>query len=138
MAHRSATPDAIDLHRLLGDLVQDGRRLLEQQIDLFRAEARPALRRVEGALGSLSAGGGLLAAGGLLTGLMVAHLLHRTTGMPLWACLGLTGAGLGAAGGRLVQVGQARLTTRPSFPQSTASLGENLAWLSNHVSAGGR
>jgi hypothetical protein len=138
MAHRTATADAVSLQHLLGDLARDGRRLLEQQIDLFRAEAAPALRQAGEALGSLSAGGGLTAAGGVLTGFMLAHLLHRTTGVPLWACFGLVGAGLGVAGGRLVGAGQARLATFPALPQSTEALGENLAWLSNHLSAGGR
>ena len=138
MAHRPATADAIDLQHLLGDLVRDGRRLLDQQIDLFRAEAGPALRRAGDAMGSLSAGGGLTAAGGVLTGLMLAHLLHRTTGVPLWVCFGLVGAGLVVAGGRLVRAGQARLATVPALPQSTAALGENLAWLSNPLSAASR
>ena len=138
MARRTATADAVDLQHLLGDLVRDGRRLLDQQLDLFRAEAGPAVRRAGDALGSLSAGGGFMAAGGVLTGLMLAHLLHRTTGVPLWACFGLVGAGLGVAGGRLVQAGQSRLATTPTLPQSTAALGENLAWLSNHLSADGR
>ena len=138
MAHRTATADRVDLQHLLGDLVRDGRRLLEQQIDLFRAEAGPAIGRAGEAMASLSAGGGLSAAGGVLTGFMMAHLLHRTTGVPLWACFGLVGAGLGVAGGRLMRAGQSRLATVPALPQSTEALGENLAWLSNHLSAGAR
>jgi Putative Actinobacterial Holin-X, holin superfamily III len=138
MPHRTATADRVNLQHLLGDLVRDGRRLLEQQIDLFRAEAGPALRGTGDALASLSAGGGLAAAGGVLSGLMLAHLLQRASGLPLWACYGLTGAGLLAAGGRLVRAGQARLTTIPALPQSTEALGENLAWLSNQVSAESR
>ena len=135
MAHRTATADGVNLQHLLGDLVRDGRRLLGQQIELFRAEARPALRRAGEGMASLSAGGGLAAAGGVLTGLMVADLLHRATGWPLWACYGLAGAGLGVAGGGLMRAGRSRLATIPAFPQSTEALGENLAWLSNHLSA---
>src|SRR5918994_4720231 len=86
MAQRTAAADRVNLEHLLGDLVRDGRHLLEQQFNLFRMEASAVLRRAGEAAAGVTAGGGLVAAGGVLGGLSGAHVLHRVTGLPLWAC----------------------------------------------------
>jgi Putative Actinobacterial Holin-X, holin superfamily III len=138
MAQRTAAADRVNLEHLLGDLVRDGRHLLEQQFDLFRTEASVVLRRSGEVAGAVTAGGGLMAAGGVLAGLSGAHLLHRATGLPLWACFGVTGAALAASGVRLVRAGRERAAAVRPFPQSAAALGENLAWLTNQLAAPAR
>ena len=82
----------------------------------------------------MGAGAGLLAAGGLLTTLMAVHLLHRSTGLPLWACYGLVGGTLGAAGAGLLTAG-ARQAGRVNLvpEQSAAALKDNLAWIKQQV-----
>ena len=138
MAQRTAAADRVNLEHLLGDLVRDGRRLLEQQFDLFRTEASAVLRRAGEAAAGVTAGSGLVAAGGVLAGLSGAHLLHRATGLPLLACFGLTGGALGATGVRLMRVGRQRAAAVRPFPQSAAALTENLAWLTNQLAAPAR
>ena len=86
----------------------------------------------------MTAGSGLAAAGGVLGGLMAAHLLRRATGLPLWACFGLTGVALAATGAGLVRAGRERASAVRPFPQSAAALGENLAWLTNQLAAPAR
>ena len=87
------TKEETDLGALLGGIVRDAEVLLGQQIELAKVEVGREVRKAAGAGVSLAAGGGLTAAGGLLTGLAAVHLVHKVTRLPLWTVYG-------AAGGR--------------------------------------
>ena len=116
------------LPALLGDIAADARTLVAQQLDLFRAEAGTELRRVGGAAAAVAGGGGLAVAGGLLSGMAVAHLVHKATGLPLWASLGLTGGAAVAGGAVLLKRGRDGVAG-VRFDHTAAALGENAAWL---------
>ena len=77
----------------------------------------------------------LMAAGGLLSGMMLAHALHRATRLPLWACYGLVGGGLGAAGVKLMQHGRDQIASVQLLPppETAAALQENAAWVKEQV-----
>src|SRR5262249_34280894 len=98
--------DTVYLGALLGTIAPDAKGLLGQQPHPFPAEVGQELGKAGTAAASVAAGGGLTAAGGLLSGFMLAHLLHKLTGAPLWACYGLVGGGLGAAGVALLRSGR--------------------------------
>ena len=119
-----------ELLTLVGKAVRDSEKLVAQQLQLLRSEVAEEVGKAKTAAVQLGAGAGLLAAGGLLTTLMAVHLLHRTTRLPLWACYGLVGGTLGAAGAGLLTAG-ARQAGRVSLvpEQTTAALMENLAWI---------
>lgn len=124
-----------ELSTLVGGIVQDTTTLLTQQIELLRAELVQELRRAGGGVASLAAGGGLVAAGGLLSGMTLAHLLHRSTRLPLWLCYGAVAGGLGATGlGLLVQgresIAQAQLVPPP---ETAAALKENVEWAKKQI-----
>ena len=127
-----------DLGTLVGRIADDAKQLLGQQVELFRAEIGEELRRAGGAAGSLAAGGGLTAAGGLLGGFAAVHLVRRVTGLPLWACFGLVGGGLGAAGVRLLLAGQDGIVGLRQLPQTAETLGENVRWLANELNPASR
>lgn len=133
MAKQAEADRDASLGTLVGRIADDAKTLLGQQVELFRAEVGQELRRAGGAAASVAAGGGLAAAGGLLTGFMLAHLLNRTTGLPLWACYGLVGGGLGAAGAKLLLAGRDGFAKLRPLPQTTEALGENLEWLTTHL-----
>jgi hypothetical protein len=118
---------------VLGTIAQDARTLLGQQIDLFRAEVGQELRQAGRAAAEVAAGGGLAAAGGLMAGFTAVHLLHRFTGLPLWACYGLAAGGLGAAGVQLLRAGRDGFTTLRALPQTTEALSENVEWLKEQL-----
>lgn len=134
-ADTAATPDEPDLSTLIGDLVGHAERLVGQQLDLLRSEVREELRRAGGAALSFGTGAGVLAAGGFLVPPMLAHLLHRHTKLPLWACYGLLAGALGAAGvGLLARARrQAAGLHLPALPETTAGLQENLTWLKDQA-----
>jgi hypothetical protein len=119
---------------LVREIVQDSRQLIGQQIELAKTEVGDELRRLAGAGVSVAAGGGLAAAGGLMSGLMLVHLLRRVTGLPIWACYGLLGGSLGAAGLALVRSGRETLAgLQFPPPQTTQAVEENLEWLQDQL-----
>ncbi len=129
-----------DLPSLAAEIVQDCGRLLGQQVDLLRAEVGQQLGRAGRATWLAAAGGGLAASGGLLTGLALAHLLRRATGLPLWLCYaGAAGAG-GAAGAALLRSAGRELAGVQLLPppQTAAALRENVAWLRDQLSPADR
>jgi hypothetical protein len=133
----TADDPAPDLGTLLGTIAADAKELLNQQVELFRAEVGQELRRAGGAAAAVAAGGGLTVAGGLLAGFAAAHLLARLTGLPLWAGYGLAAGGLGAAGVKLLLDGRDGFAGLRPLPQTTAALGENVEWLAEHLNPAG-
>ena len=128
-----------DLADLVTGLAADFRRLLGRQADLLRAELGQELRRAGHASLNVALGGGLGAASGLLSGFALAHLLHRVTRLPLWACYGGAAGACGAAAAALVKGGVDQLSNvRLVPPETTAALGENLTWLKEQVTPGKR
>jgi hypothetical protein len=82
----------------------------------------------------VAAGGGLAAAAGILSGMMLAQLLHRATGLPLWASYGAVGGALGAAGAALLRSGGKGLAGLHLIPPQTAqAVKENLTWLKQEL-----
>src|SRR5262249_19712770 len=105
MAKKAASADNLNLTDLVGRIPGDAGTLIGQQIELLTTEVRQELRQAAGAAGRMAAGGGLTAVAGLMSGLMLAHLLHKATGLPLWASYGAVAGGLGAAGAALLRSG---------------------------------
>jgi hypothetical protein len=120
---------------LLARIVEDGGKLLSQQFELFRAEVRDELRRAVGAAGLTAAGGGLVAIAGFLSGQMIAHQVHRATGLPLWASYGVAAGALGATGAALLRAGGAALADVQLLlpPQTAEAMKENLTWLKDQL-----
>jgi hypothetical protein len=125
----------LDLPSLVGGIVQDTGTLLGQQVQLLRAELTQEARRAGGAVAAAAAGGGLLAAGGLLSGMMLAELLHSSTKLPLWLCYGAIGGGLGATGYALLRKGSRDIGTVQVVPppETAAALKENVAWAKQQI-----
>jgi hypothetical protein len=118
---------------LVGDILDDATRLVQQQLKMFAAETRDDLRKARDAAYPMFFGMGLAAMGVLLLGTAVALLLHWAfPTLPMWASFGLVG-GLLAAGGSLVCYGGKKQfeTNNPLPDRSTQALKENVQWLTN-------
>jgi hypothetical protein len=133
VAHPKRAAEEPDLRTLLGEIVQDSKHLVAQQVALFKAEAGQELTRAGVGVAKCAGGAGAAAAGGLLTGFALAHLLRDATGLPMWACYALAAGGVGAAGAALVRSGRADLAALGGLPQTTEALGENLEWLRDRL-----
>jgi Putative Actinobacterial Holin-X, holin superfamily III len=126
------------LAQLLIGLMHDAQQLLRQEVALAKHEIRVELRKILGAGISLGLGIGIAAIGGLLLILMLVHLLHALTALPLWVCYGIVG-GLCAAGGIVLLVlGKQKLADVHLAPQETvATMRENVQWIKAQVRANG-
>jgi hypothetical protein len=124
-----------DLSTLVSGIAHDTGRLVNQQIELLRADLTAGARRAGVAVSSIAAGGGLAAAGGLLSGMMLVHVLHSATRLPLWACYGLIGGGLGATGWTLIRRGRDQIASAQLLlPHETeAALRENAEWVKEQL-----
>ena len=89
--------------QLLIGLMHDVQTLLRQEVALAKHEIRVEFRNTIRAVMSLGLGIGIAAIGGWLLILMLVHLLHALTPLPLWVCYGIVG-GLCAAGGIVLLV----------------------------------
>jgi hypothetical protein len=116
---------------LVGGIVTDAQKLIEQQFGLLRLEVDLEIRRAKSAAVALGLGAGITAFGGALLVLMVVQGLHTHTGIPLWGSYGIVGGLLAGVGGLLLYRGQnAAADVQLIPPPATAeSLRENLEWL---------
>jgi hypothetical protein len=126
--------DEPDLSTLLRGVVRDAETLIGLQFDLLRSEVREELHQARDAALSLASGAALIGIGGVLASFMAVHGLQRSTRMPLWACYGIVGGLLGAAGAGLVASGLGRAAGVRVVPAETAeALEENLAWIKDQA-----
>jgi hypothetical protein len=126
------------LAQLLTGLMHDVQKLLRQEVALAKHEVRVELRKTMGAVMSLGIGIGIAAIGGWLLILMLVHLLHALTALPLWACYGIVG-GLFAVGGIVLLVlGKQKLARIHLIPQKTVeTMQEDVQWIKARVRANG-
>ena len=116
---------------LFSGILSDVQNLLGQHFDLVRTEIREEVDQAKSALVSTGIGVGLMAVGGLVSTEMAAHLIHKTTGLSLWASYGVVAGVLGGAGfGLLMRAkNQAAQVSLGLPPQTVATLKEDIAWL---------
>lgn len=135
MARDHVRPPTNDVFGLLGLIVHDTERLLDQHAELVRSEFRQGLHDLPVAAVSIAAGAGLVATGGALGSLMLVHGLHRATRVPLWGCYGLVGGLMAALGAGLLTAGSRKAANIRMVPRETlAVLREDVQWIKDQVS----
>jgi len=134
MTRDAATKPASELSEVVGLIVHDAERLLDQHARLIRSEIRQGLRTLPPAITSIGAGAGLAAVGGSLGILMLVHGLQRSTRLPLWSCYGLVGGTLAALGAGLMASGTRKAASVDFIPRETAqAFREDVAWIKNQL-----
>jgi hypothetical protein len=122
--------------RLIGDLVQDLRTLLEQQAQLLRHEIEAEVGKLKKATLSLALGGSLLILGGLFLIIMVVHLVQAVTGLPLWASYGIVGVSLGVVGFILLKSAMKVTETVHALPvQTIQTMKEDARWIKQQLAS---
>jgi Putative Actinobacterial Holin-X, holin superfamily III len=118
---------------LLSALANETGTLVSQEIALFKAELQQKLAR-------MGAGGGALAAGGLIAfsgwlALLAAAILGLSRVLPPWLSALIVGVVVVALGGGLLLFGKSRLKADALVPRHTlASLRADQAWIQDQVS----
>jgi len=120
------TPEP-SLAALLGDIVNDAKDLLVQEVALIKLEVQDELRRTKIAAITLGVGIGVVASGGMLLMLMLVHVLEVFTEIPLWGCYGLTGSGLVVLGTVLLAAGKTKTEELHVVPRRTLETREETA-----------
>lgn len=108
---------------LVGGILGDLQRLVEQQFELTRQEIEEEVRLRVAAAAIFSVGVGLFALGAVEFCLALAHLLHWATSaagtdtawLPLWGCHAVVAVVFVVLGGILAQVGRAKFMSVQSF-----------------------
>jgi hypothetical protein len=126
-------PASPSLTNLVGGIVEDVQRLIRQEVQLARTEVKQEWDKAKTAAGSMAAGVGLLAVGGLLLCFMLVYLINYSfPSVPLWGCFGIVGGLFVLFGVLLVGVGYARASQVNVIPPQTAqTLKENVQWIRN-------
>ena len=83
-----AEPDIVSL---VGGIVRDAQKLIEQQFTLLRCEIEGEIRQAKLAVISLALGAALACICSIFLFPMVVHALHAHTALPLWGAYGLVG-----------------------------------------------
>ncbi len=136
MAQSDPARVAGETFELVGLIVRDAERLLDQHLHLIRGELRRELRAVPAALATIGAGAGLAVVGGGMGALMLVHGLHRFTRLPLWGCYGLVGGALTVTGTGLLASGSRRAASIRLVPrESIGALCEDVAWIKNQLTS---
>jgi hypothetical protein len=114
---------------LLRGIIDDVQVLIRQQLLMFRSEIRGDLQQCRNAAIMLAIGAGVIFIGAFLVLLMLPLLLNwLLPQLPLWACFGIMGFIMAAAGGTVLYAGIRQYKAITPADQSVEALKENLRW----------
>jgi len=121
---------------LVSGIIHDVQELMRQQLALFKEEITSDFHKAKEVAFSVAiswaVGLGAVVVGAGMLLLMLVHLLHWATQLPLWSCYGLVGAAALALGAGLLFAGKKKLETFHPLPeQSVQALKENVQCLTN-------
>ena len=133
-SHPSAEPS---LAALIAGIINDARDLLLQEFTMAKLEVQDELRKTKAAVISLGIGIGIAAVGGLLLLLMLVHLLHALTPIPLWGCYGIVGGVLVLAGLLVLYSGKKAVEEIEVVPETVETLKENAKWIREQTTSNG-
>jgi hypothetical protein len=110
------------------EALTDLEKLVEQHFKLWRSEMRGELEDTKKAATSLGIGVGTAAASGVLGLLAAVHLLHRATGLPLWASYAGVSGILGSVAAGYLTTGVKEASQLNLLPRQTNEvLGQEMA-----------
>jgi len=119
--------------QLVTGIISDAEHLMEQQLDMLKAEIRKDMRDARETGELLFIGGALLSVAGIILLSSLALLLNwLAPDFPLWASFGLVGVIVAAGGGIIFYRGRQKLEKLNPLPEKSAeALKENLQWKTN-------
>jgi hypothetical protein len=124
------------LAQLVSDLLDDAKQLLRQELALAKYEIHAEVHKTKIALVSLGIGIGIAAIGGLLLIVMLVHLLHALTELPLWSCYAIVGGVCAIVGIVLLYRGKQQIAQIEIIPQQTVeTMKENVRWIKKNTTS---
>ena len=127
-------PHPVSIAALVTGLVGDLRRLFTQEIRLAQHEMQLELRKLVMGLLHASLGVMLSLVAVTLLLVMMVHLLHTATALPLWACYGVVGVLAGALSGIFIYSLVKLISRLRLWPFRTVhSIKEDAQWIKEQV-----
>src|ERR1043166_1194061 len=119
--------------RLIQGIIADIQQLIRQQLAMFREEIQDEFRKAWQSAAALAAGAVITLVGSVMLLVMLPLLLNwLVPELPLWACFGIVGGPLAAAGGVCVFVAVKRIQScHPLTNPAVEAFKENLKWSVN-------
>jgi len=139
MEHVNSSTQDQSLASLVSGIVSDAQELIKQQFVLLTREMRQELNQAKNAAISVGVGVAITAVGGFFLLFTLVYLLKEYTTLPMWACFGIVGGTLVAAGVAFLFLGKKEAANVDIAlpPETTESLKENWQWL-KHPTTGVR
>jgi hypothetical protein len=127
------TDPEVSVTQLVGGIIADAQKLIEQQLALLRHEVKDDLHKTKEAGLFLIWGLAIGLVGGILLSFMLVQLLSwAAPELPLWVCYGIGGAPITALGGALFCAGIHKFKSfNPLSDQSAQALKETMQWKTN-------
>jgi hypothetical protein len=117
---------------LVGGIIEDAQRLVQQELRLARRELQTEWDKAKVAAMSILIGMAVCTLGGVFLGSMLVYLLHELAGLPLYASYGIVGVILAIIGGILFYGGRQKAGDVNVVPPQTAeTMRENVQWMQN-------
>jgi len=129
MAVELESPREAPVSTLIGDIVQDMRQLILDQLNLFRVELKGDIERALRAIVPIAAGALTIFTALILLGIGAANLFNwLVPAWPAWAGYAVVGAGAGLCGAALVIGGIFMLKSIKPAATALKGLEENVKW----------
>jgi hypothetical protein len=123
--------ERVSIPMLIKGLLDDARDLIREELQLFRAEAREEVSKLQTVAIAFSVAGVVGLIGAMLfaiaLGGAIAYFLH----WPTWAGYGIVAVLFLACGYGLCLYARARLRVIRAIPNTTDTIKENIAWMQN-------
>jgi len=125
---------------LMSGIVGDVEHLIQQQVQLTRAEIKADVGRLKESAALLVPGVGLIFVGVIALSWMLVYLLHALTSpagtdpasVPLWGCFGIVGVLLAIGGTALLFAGKNKFdSVNPMTGPTAQALEEDVRWMKN-------
>jgi len=117
---------------LVGGIIEDAQRLVQQELRLARRELQTEWDKAKVAAMSILIGMAVCALGGVFLGSMLVYLLNEFAHLPLSASFGIVGSILAVIGGILFYGGYKKASEVSMVPPQTAeTMRENVQWMQN-------
>jgi hypothetical protein len=123
---------------LVAGILSDARDLFAQELKLAKKEISEDIQKTKSAATALAVGLGILAISVGLLLLMLVHLIHETTALPLWGSYGIVGVVVGIVGAVLLFMGKNKVQEVDFKPEQTAkAVKEDVGWIKARMRVGG-
>jgi len=130
MASQLETDTQPGVTNLVTGIIDDARRLFNQQLTLFQVEIKNDLRRTINVTVTMIAGISVCFVGAIVLAMALAYLIcWAWQDLPLWGGFGLVGLALALGGAGLLLWGKAKFDSFSLLPEeSVEGLKENIQW----------